>query len=79
MPDINTVPELAKRAKADGLPISAYTIRRLIKQGLVPARYIGKKPIASYAALIRYFSCEDGSDNLPAPVAAEPGIHRIEV
>lgn len=78
VPDICTVPQLAQRAKADGLPASAYTIRRLIKQGLVPARYIGSKPVASYSALVRYFSCEDGADNIqPATVLAAPGIRRI--
>lgn len=79
MPDINTVPQLAKRAKEEGLPISEYTIRRLIKQGTIPARYIGKKPVVSYAALVRYFSCEDGSDNQPATVAAAPGMRRIDI
>ena len=78
-PDINTVPKLAKRAKADGLPISEYTIRRLIKTGALPARYIGPKPVASYSALVRYFSCEDGCDNAPATVAATPGIRRVDL
>ena len=40
--DINTIPKLAQRAKADGLPISEYTIRRLIRQGALPARAIGR-------------------------------------
>lgn len=77
--DINTVPKLAQRAKADGLPISEYTIRRLIKTGALPARYIGPKPVASYSALVRYFSCEDGCDNAPATVISATGIRRIDV
>lgn len=77
--DINTVPKLAKRAKADGLPISEYTIRRLIKTGVIPARYIGPKPVASYSAIVRYFSCEDGCDNATATVAAAPGIRRVDL
>lgn len=76
--DINTVPKLAQRAKAEGLPISEYTIRRLIKQGLIPARYIGPKPIASYSALVRYFSCADGCDNTPATVGTT-GIRRVDM
>lgn len=76
-PDINTVPKLAQRAKAEGLPISEYTIRRLIKQGLIPARYIGPKPVASYSALVRYFLCEDGCDNAPATVISGSGIRRV--
>lgn len=77
-PDISTVPKLAKRAKADGLPISEYTIRRLIKTGALPARYIGPKPVASYSALVRYLSCEDGCDNAPVNVISGPGIRRID-
>lgn len=77
--DIGTVPQHAKRAKAEGIPISEYTIRRLIRQGIIPARYIGPKPVFSYAALLRYLSCADGADNIqPATVAATPGIRRIE-
>lgn len=77
--DINTVPKLAQKAKADGLPVSEYTIRRLIKQGLLPARYIGPKPVASYSALVRYLSCEDGCDNAPTTPIHCSGIRRIDV
>ena len=77
--DINTIPKLAQRAKADGLPISEYTIRRMIRQGTLPARYIGPKAVASYSALVRYFSCADGADNAPAATATGPGIRRIDV
>lgn len=77
--DINTVPKLAQRAKAEGLPISEYTIRRLIKTGAIPARFVGPKPLASYAALVRYFSCEDGCDNAPSALAVGTGIRRIDV
>lgn len=77
--DINTIPKLAQRAKADGLPISAYTIRRLIKTGVIPARYIGPKAVASYSALVRYLSCADSCDNSPAIIALGSGIRRIDV
>lgn len=77
-PDICTVPKLARRAKADGLPASEYMIRRLIKSGAIPARYIGPKAVASYSALVRYFSCADGCDNSSAIVDTALGIRRIE-
>lgn len=77
--DINTIPKLAQRAKADGLPISEYTIRRLIRQGTLPARYIGPKAVASYSALVRYFSCADGCDNTPTTVGKSSGIRRVEL
>lgn len=77
--DINTVPKLAQRAKADGLPCSEFHIRRLIKQGIIPARYIGPKPVASYSAIVKYFMCEDGQDNIPATAATSSGIRRVEL
>lgn len=77
--DINTVPKLAQRAKAEGLPISEYTIRRLIKSGAIPARYVGPKPLASYSAIVRYFSCEDGCDNTPATPVTGSGVRRLDV
>lgn len=75
--DIGTVPQHAKRAKAEGIPISEYTLRRLVKQGIIPARYIGSKPLFSYAALLRYLSCEDGADNIQSTTVAASGIRRI--
>lgn len=77
--DINTIPKLAQRAKADGLPVSSYSIRMLVKQGKIPARYIGPKPLVSYSALVRYLSCEDGQDNVPASTVTDSGIRRIDV
>lgn len=78
-PDICTIPTLAQRAKAEGLPISAYYIRILVKQGKIPARYIGPKPLVSYSALVRYIACQDGQDNTPATVVTGSGIRRVEL
>ena len=77
--DINTIPKLAQRARVDGLPISEYTIRRLVRQGILPARYIGLKAVASYTALVRYFSCVDGCDNAPVAGSTGSGIRRVEL
>lgn len=75
--DICTIPKLAQRAKADGLPVSEFSIRRMIKEGTLPARYVGPKAIASYSALVRYLSCVDGCDNAPANTASAAGIRRV--
>lgn len=75
--DINSIPKLAQRAKTDGLPVSEREIRRLIKQGIIPARYVGAKALASYYALIRYFSCEDGCDNA-REMFLHNGIRRVD-
>lgn len=76
-PDINTIPKLAQRAKAEGLPISAHCIRMLVKQGKIPVRYVGPKALASYSALMRYFNCTDGCDNNPAATGTGSGIRRL--
>lgn len=76
--DIGSIPQQVKRAKAEGVQISECAIRRLIKEGKIPARYIGPKALFSYSALMRYLNCEDGADNTPATVAAN-GIRRCEV
>lgn len=77
--DIGTVPQHAKRAKAEGIPVSEFTIRRMIKQGIIPARYIGKKAVFSYNALIHYLSCADGADNVQPAMVAAPGIRRVDL
>ena len=79
MPDINTIPKQAQRAKAEGIPLSYYAIKHLVKSGKVPARYIGTKPLVSYNALLRYISCEDGCDNAPLEAISGSGIRRIEM
>lgn len=44
--DIGSIPQQVKRAKAEGVQISECAIRRLIKEGKIPARYIGPIPPA---------------------------------
>ena len=38
MPDVVTVREAVQRAKADGFPISEYTLRQWIRAGEIPVR-----------------------------------------
>lgn len=76
MPDVVTIREAVQRAKADGLPISEYTLRRWVKTGAIPTRKVGQKALLFYPNLVRYLQCEDGSDNTPFAVAA-PGIRRV--
>ena len=77
MPEVLTVREAVSRAKAEGLPVTEYTLRRWIKAGSVPVRTVGSKALLFYPNLVRFLSCEDGSDNPPAPVEIVPGIRRI--
>ncbi len=59
MPDMVTINKAAKRAKADGLPISEYILRKWVKCGEIPHRKAGVKVLIYYPALVRYLRCED--------------------
>ena len=78
MPDVITIREAVQRSKAEGLPISEYTLRRAIKSGEVPVRRVGQKTLLYYPNLVRYLTCADGADNIPAKVAGYVGIRRVE-
>ena len=73
MPNMLTIREAVQRAKADGMPISEYTLRQWVRTGAVPVRKVGQKALLYYPNLIRYLQCE------PATVAAVPGIRRVDL
>lgn len=77
--DFNTTPKNVQRARSEGIPITEYYVRMLIRQGKIPVRYVGSKALFSYSALIRYLSCEDGQDNTPTTTATGFGIRRVEL
>lgn len=76
MPDIITIREAVQRAKAEGLPVSEYSLRAWVKTGAIPVRKVGQKALLFYPHLERYLKCEDGSDNIPA-AEEHSGIRRI--
>lgn len=78
MPDVLTIREAVRRAKADGLPVTEYTLRQWVKTGAVPVRNVGSKALLFYPNLVRFLQCTDGADNNPAPVITD-GIRRIDV
>lgn len=75
MADVMTIRNAVQRAKADGLPVSEYTLRQWVKTGAVPARKVGKKALLFYPNLVKYLQC--GGDNTPA--AAVPSIRRVDL
>ena len=77
MPNVLTIREAVQRARADGLPISEYTLRQWVRNGVIPTRKVGQKALLFYPNLVRFLQCEDGADNAPATVAAAPGIRRV--
>ncbi len=58
MADILTIREAAARAKAEGLPVSEYTLRNWIKAKVIPVRTAGRKSLLYYPNLVRYLRCE---------------------
>ena len=79
MPDVLTIREAVQRAKAEGLPVTEYTLRQWVKSGAIPARKVGQKALLFYPNLVRYLQCEDGCDNKPATVMPLSGIRRIDL
>lgn len=77
--NVVTIREAVQRARADGLPVSEYTLRQWVKTGAVPARKVGQKALLFYPNLVRFLQCEDGADNTHATVAAVPGIRRVDL
>lgn len=78
MPNVVTIREAVQRAKADGVPVTEYTLRRWIKAGAIPVRNVGSKALLFYPNLVRFLQCEDGADNVTAKGEAAQGIRRID-
>lgn len=68
MPNMLTIRQVVGRLKADGLPLSEYALRLLVKRGAIPVRYAGQKALIFYPNVLAYLKCTDGCDNFP-------GIH----
>ncbi len=75
--DVLTVRETIERSKAEGLPVTEYTLRSWIKRGLLPVRRVGTKQLIYWPNLERVITCADSCDNPPAEKTA--GIRRVEV
>lgn len=61
MADVMTIREAVKRAKGEGLPVSEYTLRRWVRDGVIPARMIGSKALIFYPNLVAYIRCDGGT------------------
>jgi len=54
---------IVKWAEDDGIPLTEYGLRLLIRQGKIPVRRIGAKQLIYYRNVVDYLSCVDGCDN----------------
>ena len=66
LPNVMTIREAVRRARAEGFPVSEYTLRRWVKTGVIPTRQAGTKQLLFYPNLVRYLQCEDGGDEKPS-------------
>lgn len=70
--------DIVRWAQADGVPLSEYGLRLLIRQGRIPVRNIGKKHLIFYPNVVSYLRCETGSDN-SQQCEQKTGVRRIEI
>lgn len=78
MRDVLTIREAVQRARAEGLPVSEYALRRWVKTGAIPTRQAGTKTLLYWPRLAAFLTCEDGCDNAPTILGKSPGIRRAD-
>lgn len=78
MPNVVTIREAVQRAKADGLPVSEYTLRQWVRSGAVPTRKAGNKVLLFYPNLVQYLTCSGGGDLSPFMVAGPAAIYQAD-
>lgn len=73
MADVLTIREAVSRAKAEGLPVSEYTLRGWIKTGRVPVAYAGNRALVYYPNIVKYL--QTGDPIQPPQVAGDSKLH----
>lgn len=70
MGDFGTVRETVRRCQTENIPATEYSIRRWIKEGRFPVRYIGAKAIVYWPQFLDFIRCADGGGDNPKSSAA---------
>lgn len=65
---------MARRCKREGVPLAECAIRRLVKEGAIPAIYIGNKAILSWGNVIGIV--KNGMTIKPQEPAPQYGVIR---
>lgn len=73
MADVLTIRDTVTRAKAEGLPVSEYTLRNWIKAGRIPVAYAGTRALVYYPNVINYLQT---GDPVQLPMVAAAAKHR---
>ena len=61
--NVMNMKQTVERAKASGINISEYTLRRIIQSGELPCRIVGRTYLISWEKLVAWATCADGCDN----------------
>lgn len=78
MSQLLTIKETVARSRAEGLPISEYTLRRLLRKKEIPYRQVGGKFLIFWPNVEQYLTCSGGEDPDPDDRPGMSGIRRIE-
>ncbi len=78
MPQVLNIQETVARSKAEGLPVSEYTLRRLIRSKAIPFRQVGRTYLIYWPNLVTYLTGEDAPQE-DAPAGGSGRIRRLEV
>ena len=65
MANMLTIRQAVNRLKEDGLPLSEYSLRLLVKRGSIPVRFVGQKALVYYPNIVSFLQCDGGGDNPP--------------
>ena len=68
MANMLTIRQSVARLKEDGMPLSEYSLRLLVRRGSIPVRFIGHKALVFYPNLVSFLQCCEGGDNPPMEV-----------
>lgn len=60
--NVLTIPAAIERVRAEGLPVTEYSLRAWIKSGALPVRRIGRKSLIFWPNLMSFLTCEQGGD-----------------
>ena len=58
MPDVLTIRNAVARAKAEGYPVSEYSLRAWVLSGQIPTGKAGTHSLLYYPNLLRFLRCE---------------------
>lgn len=76
MPKVLNIQETVARSKAEGLPVSEYTLRRLIRSNAIPFRQVGRTYLIYWPNLVAYLT----GGHAPQEDSTPSGqIRRLEV